>query len=123
MNRCPSIEQLRQLLADALPGPDAQDVEAHATTCANCQQALERLAAGDSVPRQATPPPADASHDEAFLRQLEAAPPWAGSTSHYDSSASSDSLDSEVPCSNRPRTAVSGGHDEAAPTPQVPGYE
>jgi WD40 repeat protein len=81
MNRCPTVEQLRELLADALAGPDAAAVEAHAVGCVACQQALERLAAGESVPRRggpgtAPPSPSVRKDDEAFLRRLEAAPPW-----------------------------------------------
>jgi hypothetical protein len=43
MDPCPSAEQLLQLLADNLAGPEAEAVEAHVQTCASCQQTLERL--------------------------------------------------------------------------------
>src|SRR5262245_6841237 len=88
MNHCPSAEQLRQLLADALPVSDAAAVEAHAADCFACQQTLERLAAGESAPRLGHPDPASPlpsveSPDETFLRRLEAEPPWARPTAPH----------------------------------------
>jgi hypothetical protein len=46
---CPSAERLRQHLAGALPGPEEAEVVAHLDGCPACQQALEKLAAGESV--------------------------------------------------------------------------
>jgi hypothetical protein len=101
MNPCPSAEQLQRMLADALTTPDAEAVEAHVAACASCQQVLERLAARDAVPRPAasepaTQPAAVPDHDEAFLRQVAAAPPWVRPASPQAPPASRDVLDSEV---------------------------
>src|SRR5262245_290345 len=46
LQRCPDAEQLRRLLADQLPGPEAVAVEAHVEVCPDCQRGLERLTAG-----------------------------------------------------------------------------
>jgi hypothetical protein len=80
MSRCPSSEQLQELLADRLAGPDAEAVEAHVEACPACQEALERLT-GDA---EARPGPGAASHGESgrnFLLRLEQEPPteaWPG---------------------------------------------
>jgi hypothetical protein len=50
MNLCPSVEQLRRLLAEALPPPERSPLEAHVERCPDCQQVLERLT-GDSLVR------------------------------------------------------------------------
>jgi serine/threonine-protein kinase len=70
MTRCPEPEQLEQLLADGLTGPEAEGVEAHVEACARCQQALERLTG------------ADAGAD--FLRRLEKELPGAPTSPYRD---------------------------------------
>src|SRR5262245_54990851 len=115
MNHCPSTEQLRQLLADALPDADA--VEAHAADCVACQQVLERLASEVAVPSEAiaeplTLAPPGPGEDEAFLRRLEAAPPWAGPTEAHEPVPGRDG---EV--RGRPRRTDSDIHDTLAPAP------
>src|SRR5262249_28263753 len=59
-------------LADDLPGPEAQAVEAHVEACAGCQQALEQLTAALPAgwgPATLGQPSAD------FLRRLAKDPP------------------------------------------------
>jgi serine/threonine-protein kinase len=77
MNRCPGPEQLRQLLADELPDPDPDAVEAHVQTCAGCQQALEQLThSPDALVGRG---PVSCGHSGAdFLHQLERRPPGTG---------------------------------------------
>jgi serine/threonine protein kinase len=50
MSDCPTPAQLERLLADALPGPEAQAVEAHVEACPACQQALEQLTGASHLP-------------------------------------------------------------------------
>ncbi len=85
MPGCPSPDQLRRLLADALDGPDATTVEAHVNACDSCQAVLERLMA-DAATREGPEPgsPTESVHEkearEEFLRRLEAEPPAAITT-------------------------------------------
>jgi anti-sigma factor RsiW len=73
-HRCPSPEQLRDLLADRLSGPEAEAVEAHLEACAACQHTLERLTArADSRQDPARAEAAGAGAE--FLRRLEQEPP------------------------------------------------
>jgi eukaryotic-like serine/threonine-protein kinase len=65
---CPDAEQLRRLLVEQHPGPDAQAVEAHVETCAGCQEALEELTAGAQATQAWEKVP------EEVLRRLEAGP-------------------------------------------------
>src|SRR5262245_29681785 len=103
MNHCPSLAQLQQLLADALSASDAQLVEKHAAACLDCQQVLERLAGTDPIPQRTTVD----DHDAAFLRQLEAAPPWS------------------PPCADSSLTMRNGAATtpESLPDLRVTGYE
>jgi serine/threonine protein kinase len=43
VDTCPSVDQLRNLLAEALPPQERAPLEAHVEGCPRCQQALERL--------------------------------------------------------------------------------
>src|SRR5690349_20512657 len=43
MTSCPSVEQLRRLLAGDLAGPDERHVETHVETCPRCQATLDGL--------------------------------------------------------------------------------
>jgi serine/threonine protein kinase len=46
---CPSDEQLRNLLADRLAGPEAEAIESHIEACAPCQRALESMTSTDGI--------------------------------------------------------------------------
>jgi eukaryotic-like serine/threonine-protein kinase len=48
MSPCPTLEQLRDLLADRLAAADETAIEAHVESCASCQRTLERLAASEA---------------------------------------------------------------------------
>lgn len=89
MSRCPPAEQLRDLLADRLGGPEAESLKAHVETCAPCQQVLEHLtgnlnfgkneeAIADKNARPLSPFPHPSTRvvdaDEDFLRRLEKNP-------------------------------------------------
>src|SRR5581483_10462014 len=63
MNPCPPLDDLRRLLADQLIGPEAEVVERHLETCADCQPKLDEL----------TTPPTGGT----FLRRLQQQPPAA----------------------------------------------
>jgi Leucine-rich repeat (LRR) protein len=82
MGECPSLDQLRQLLADQLSGPPGEAVEAHLQACRRCQQALERITsasdspAGGGVPRPFRPQAAQTAAAN-FLHRLEKKPPGA----------------------------------------------
>jgi serine/threonine-protein kinase len=74
MTRCPSSEQLQQLLAELLTGPEAEAVEAHVETCAACQHALVRLTGGRDADLLAAPfhlQDATEGSGANFLRRLE----------------------------------------------------
>jgi WD40 repeat protein/serine/threonine protein kinase len=87
MNPCPSLEQLRRLLADQLGLPEAESLEAHVESCPACQEALERLTAGHeaaagselSVDSEQLARPATLAGvcPEGFLSRLENEPPTA----------------------------------------------
>jgi tetratricopeptide (TPR) repeat protein len=49
MNQCPSPEQLTQLLAEQLDGPEADQVERHVQDCARCQEILARLCGAEAL--------------------------------------------------------------------------
>ena len=75
-DRCPSSETLQLLLSDLLQGPEVEVLETHVFACASCQEALEQLTAcvqPSSVFRAAQ----TEVEGEAFLKQLESAPPTA----------------------------------------------
>jgi tRNA A-37 threonylcarbamoyl transferase component Bud32 len=93
MTGCPSREQLRQLLAEQLRGPEATAIEAHVAACADCQGILDQLTARAPACRPCPPPP----DDSAFLQQLQELPPW----------------QQTIPCA----VEVPGG------LPALPGYE
>ena len=48
MSPCPTLEQLRDFLADRLAAADEAAIEAHVETCSPCQLMLERFAASGS---------------------------------------------------------------------------
>jgi eukaryotic-like serine/threonine-protein kinase len=68
--RCPDAEMLRRLLAEQLHGTEAQTVEAHVETCADCQGALEVLTPGADQR-----PGLQVETVPAFLLRLEDDPP------------------------------------------------
>src|SRR5436190_2656652 len=70
---CPGTDRLRQLLDETLPAPEQQELHAHLETCAACQQALDRLAAGGATWERAAAhlAPADQGNDPA-LQQVVA---------------------------------------------------
>jgi hypothetical protein len=79
MSHCPSLEELRQLLADELDAARRQAVEAHVETCSACQEALARLSNGGEeaqTPRlpasSSTPLPAS---EVDFIERLKEHPP------------------------------------------------
>jgi hypothetical protein len=74
MNRCPSAEQLRDWLADQLPGADADALEVHVEACAVCQQTLEQLT-GNAGLRKVVEPASRGESGGDFLRRLEQTPP------------------------------------------------
>src|SRR5436190_2069883 len=49
MHGCPSVDQLRDLLADRLSASAEAPVAAHVETCSVCQLELETLAAAEAV--------------------------------------------------------------------------
>lgn len=65
MNSCPSTDQLARLLSDGLSSAETA-VEAHLEECAACQEALERLTAGNAFPNRQKQ-----TGDSELLRQLE----------------------------------------------------
>ena len=82
MSRCPSCEQLQQLLADQLNEALRQTLETHVEGCADCQETLARLSdEGEEVDPEmllgSSPAPAAVS-DLDFMRRLEENPPRAG---------------------------------------------
>jgi eukaryotic-like serine/threonine-protein kinase len=46
MTECPPRERLERLLAEQLPGPEAEQVEGHVEGCARCQETLADLSGG-----------------------------------------------------------------------------
>jgi WD40 repeat protein/serine/threonine protein kinase len=73
MTSCPTPEQLRQLLAEHLSGPERDRVEAHVEVCPACQQALEQMNDTFPAPAGAETPDAVRPGDDsgsAFLRRL-----------------------------------------------------
>src|SRR5262245_41797783 len=46
---CPDPARLRDLLADGLPDTEQAELTGHLDICACCQEALERLATGESA--------------------------------------------------------------------------
>src|SRR4051794_34618037 len=49
MNRCPSSQQLEQLLDERLPDAESRAVSQHVSECTACQAVLERLTADSEV--------------------------------------------------------------------------
>jgi serine/threonine protein kinase len=56
MTPCPTPEQLCEVLANHLSGPDEQAVTSHVEACPRCQAALEHLTRAVPVPDSASPP-------------------------------------------------------------------
>lgn len=46
---CPTVDELRELIAGSLPGERQQECVAHLDECCGCQQAILRTATGDST--------------------------------------------------------------------------
>lgn len=67
MNSCPPADQLSRLLTEELPATETAAVEAHLEECVACQEALERLTAGNAFPMR----PKQTGGDTKLLRQLE----------------------------------------------------
>jgi serine/threonine protein kinase/tetratricopeptide (TPR) repeat protein len=113
MNPCPSIEQLRNLLAEQLPDAEREWMESHVESCADCKQRLEELS-GTLVLKGMLPerhPDSWSHHDPGsdFLERLRETPaPLAAQGGAAD-------------------TLPDGGPTPVAKTaenwPQVPGYE
>jgi hypothetical protein len=106
---CPTPQQLTQLLAEDLPGPEFTEIEKHIESCSVCQHSLERLAAamGLDVSRHR---PQNADSDEG----------WDDFAARLVKDASRVSLPDPhgtVITSAAPMTAVPG------PGSAVPGYE
>ena len=74
MQRCPTPEQLIDLLAQRLDEAALACVEAHVEVCSACQLALHSLTESE-IPRPSRP--GTVPSDEAFLRRLQACPPAA----------------------------------------------
>jgi serine/threonine protein kinase len=73
---CPDREQLSQLLQERLPPAQQTEIQAHLETCALCQQALDRLAAGGPTwERAAQLGAAGEPAIEQVVRSLESDPP------------------------------------------------
>jgi tetratricopeptide (TPR) repeat protein len=90
--KCPSEEELRDLLADRL-GTDAEGVESHIEACASCQRALESLTSDTQLNKvRHARAECDDSLESAstwrgesggdFLRRLENTPPRIGDVLH-----------------------------------------
>jgi serine/threonine protein kinase len=115
MTRCPSSEQLQQLLADRLTGPEAEGVETHVEACAACQQALEQLTGRANAPSaRAAAESGAAGAGAEFLRRLEHQPPAAARLPPVPAGAA-DTV--TIPPANRDRDAITAG------PPDVAGYE
>jgi eukaryotic-like serine/threonine-protein kinase len=87
---CPSVAELRDLLADRLAGNDAEAVELHVESCGSCQRALEHLTSDahpsnvdglrsegdrDSLVSSASVATWDGESGSVFLRRLGNTPP------------------------------------------------
>ncbi len=100
MSRCPTHQQLEDLLEEHLGEAEARAVTAHVGKCGRCQDALERLSGGadeDEARLSSVRLAAPAPPTTAFLDRLKQAPPFPGA--------------------GRP-----AGPEKAGP-PAVPGYE
>ncbi|HZY88953.1 MAG TPA: hypothetical protein VFE78_29275, partial [Gemmataceae bacterium] len=114
MDRCPTPEQLEQLLEERLAGADRDGVAAHVGACPRCQQALERLTGDTASVGSAAgthEAAAAAGPESAFFSRLKQSPPPSGSFSS-GRLLGSDGLSS-------------GGSRVSGPTapPAVAGYE
>lgn len=52
---CPDPVRLRQLLEEALPQSERDEIDTHLKACATCRQILERLLAGRQTRNAAEP--------------------------------------------------------------------
>jgi WD40 repeat protein len=74
LSTCPGPDRLRRLLDGSLPEPEQADLTGHLDGCADCQRALERLAAGDWTPPTPEAVAARPAPDSAFwlaVKRLE----------------------------------------------------
>jgi tRNA A-37 threonylcarbamoyl transferase component Bud32 len=102
MTCCPSTEALQRLLADDLPGPEAEAVEAHVEACAACQQALEELTGKPGTGTRPVPHSREQSGGD-FLRRLEKDPPAGAWPCRGHNEAARDTKDPNgVPKPRRP---------------------
>jgi tetratricopeptide (TPR) repeat protein len=81
MSRCPSRQQLLELLAELLSDAEHKDLEGHVATCRSCQETLARLTDDEGADWRrlrgpAAPPPTASEVD--FLRRLKGNPPPSG---------------------------------------------
>lgn len=74
MNSCPLADQLSRLLTEELPATETAAIEAHLEECRACQEALERLTAGNAFPKR----PKQTEGDTELLRKFEEQVPTAG---------------------------------------------
>src|SRR5438445_3636324 len=80
MQPCPSLDQLRQLLAEQLSECVGAPLAAHLEVCDRCQQLLEQLTDCRDTPRIGEAPPPQSLSDvneeaRAFLDRLKASDP------------------------------------------------
>src|SRR5262245_43601028 len=114
MKSCPSPEQLRQLLAEELTGPEFAALQKHVERCRSCQESLEKL----------TGPPAEKTPLQAYANERKCRDP-------QDSTLASrqeffDRLIAHGPPAelHASRVTESASHGAANPTwPTLPGYE
>ncbi len=88
MNRCPSGEQLEQLLAEQLGPPEYDAIVAHVETCAPCQEILKVLAkdaAIDSWRQEGHSRRGGQESGPGFLRALKQASSFTARPGHGDS--------------------------------------
>jgi hypothetical protein len=91
MSRCPSLQQLEDLLEQKLNEADSQTISVHVGGCGPCQAALERLteetlatsyrSLSEQVPEGPELPGPIADSQAAFLTWLKQCPPLAGPAS------------------------------------------
>src|SRR4051794_32136087 len=75
MTRCPTRGELQQFLAEQLPGPGAETIEAHLESCQNCQQVLEELTANADLRAGRLPAPGGVKGGPTRLTSPPAAAP------------------------------------------------
>jgi serine/threonine protein kinase len=116
MTRCPSVEKLTGLLADALNAEERDLVARHVEGCASCQEQLARLTDTALVEtwRRAEDPHQASGAEERMLWRLKRRPSWL---------AAADPMQSAT-VAGRSRHAASGRPAaDGGEWPVVPGYQ